>query len=267
MKRIIVFLLALSSVLTPVFFTGCANGDLPPEAIKEYPECSQAKMDVYRAIYQETGLNPVIESTYDAEAKIYTNVKVNAYLKVGFDHYYIMSQEEFQSIQKYQDETGIQVIYPLVSVNDRPTKEKNKYDANIYYQVENPKANTVRPKLDQNGNFMPNAVVRWTTTNAVTAFVNNGSIFAIAPGSAVITATVEGTAVSANCFVVVSGTVLPPEPQIVPVQSVMLNPPQQILLLVKPPLSPQPYFPQTLTTSLLSGPPPTQQLQPFRTVR
>ena len=78
--------------------------------------------------------------------------------------------------------------------------------------------------FDQYGNFMPNAVIRWTTTNAVTAFVNNGSIFAIAPGSAVITATVEGTTASANCFVVVSGTVIPPEPQVVPVQSVMLNP-------------------------------------------
>lgn len=156
MKRIIVLLLALSSVLTFISFTGCANGDLPPEAIKEYPECSQAKMDVYRAIYQETGLNPVIESTYDAEAKVYTNVKVNAYYAEGFGKYYIVSEDEYKAIQEYQNQTGIQVLYPLVSIKDRPTMEKNKYDANIYYQVENPKANTVRPKLDQNGNFIPN---------------------------------------------------------------------------------------------------------------
>lgn len=156
MKKIIVLLLALSSVLTLVSFTGCANGDLPPEAIKEYPECSQAKMDVYRAIYQETGYNPVIESTYDAEAKIYTNVKVNAYLEVGFDHYYILQEEEYKAIQEYQNQTGIQVIYPTVYVADRPTFEKNKYDANIYYQVENLRATTVHPKLDQNGNFIPN---------------------------------------------------------------------------------------------------------------
>ena len=156
MKRIIVFLLALSSILTLISFTGCANGDLPPEAIKEYPECSQAKMDVYRAIYQETGYNPVIESTYDAEAKIYTNVKVNAYLEVGFDHYYILKEEEYKAIQEYQNQTGIQVIYPTVYIEDRPTFEKNKYNANIYYQVENPRETTVHPKLDQNGNFIPN---------------------------------------------------------------------------------------------------------------
>ncbi len=156
MKRIIVLLLVLSSILTLFAFTGCANGDLPPEAIKTYPECSQAKMDVYRAIYQETGHNPVIESTYDAEAKIYTNVKVNAYLEVGFDKYYILSEEEYKAIQEYQNQTGIQVIYPTVYIEDRPTFEKNKYNANIYYQVENPRETTVHPKLDQNGNFIPN---------------------------------------------------------------------------------------------------------------
>ena len=161
MKRIIVLLLALSSVLTLFALVGCANEkspneELPPEAIKEYSECSQAKMDVYRAIYQETGYNPVIESTYDAEAKVYTNVKVNAYLAMGFDKYYIISQEEYQSIQEYQNSTGIQVIYPTVSPFERPTLEKNKYDANIYYQVKDLKANTVRPVLDESGNFIPN---------------------------------------------------------------------------------------------------------------
>ena len=156
MKKIIVLLLALSSILTLISFTGCANGDLPPEAIKEYPECSQAKMDVYRAIYQETGYNPVIESTYDEQTKTYTNVKVNAYLEVGFDHYYILKEEEYKAIQEYQNQTGIQVIYPTVYIADRPTFEKNKYNANIYYQVEDPRATTVHPKLDQNGNFIPN---------------------------------------------------------------------------------------------------------------
>jgi hypothetical protein len=167
MKRIIVLLLALSSVLTPVIFTGCANGeqppvedsentDLAPENVIVYPECNEITMKKFQAIYQETGCNPVIESTYDAEAKVYTNVKVNAYYAEGFGKYYIVSEDEYKAIQEYQNQTGIQVLYPLVSIKDRPTMEKNKYDANIYYQVENPKANTVRPKLDQNGNFIPN---------------------------------------------------------------------------------------------------------------
>ena len=167
MKRIIVLLLALSSVLTLVFFTGCANGeqppaedsentDLAPENVIVYPECSEITMKKFQAIYQETGCNPVIESTYDAEAKVYTNVKVNAYYAEGFGKYYIVSEDEYKAIQEYQNQTGMQVLYPLVSVNDRPTLEKNKYDANIYYQVENLKATTVRPKLDPSGNVIPN---------------------------------------------------------------------------------------------------------------
>ena len=91
-----------------------------------------------------------------AEAKVYTNVKVNAYYAEGFGKYYIVSEDEYKAIQEYQNQTGIQVLYPLVSVNERPTLEKNKYDANIYYQVENLKATTVRPKLDPSGNVIPN---------------------------------------------------------------------------------------------------------------
>ena len=161
MKRSIVLLLILSLILTLFALAGCANEklpneELPPEAIKEYSERSQAQMNVYRAIYQETGCNPVIESTYDAEAKVYTNVKVNAYYAEGFGKYFIVSEDEYKAIQEYQNQTGIQVIYPTVSPFERPTLEKNKYDANIYYQVEDLKANTVRPVLDESGNFIPN---------------------------------------------------------------------------------------------------------------
>ena len=156
MKRIIVLLLGLSSILTLFVFAGCANNKLPSEAIKEYSECSQAQMDIYRAIHQETGYNPVIESTYDAEAKSYINVKVNAYLAMGFDKYYIVSQEEYQRIQEYQNRTGIQVIYPTVSHKERPTHPKNQDDAGIYYQVNDLDAGIVRPKLDESGNFIPN---------------------------------------------------------------------------------------------------------------
>ena len=162
MKRIVVLLLATASLLALFTFTGCGNGgshqreDVPSEAIVIYPECSQITMTAFRAIYQETGCNPVIESTYDEQTQTYVNVKVNAYYAEGFGKYYIISEEEYNAIQEYQNKTGIQVIYPTVEVQNRPEKEKNRYDANIYYQVENPDADTVRPKLDPSGNFIPN---------------------------------------------------------------------------------------------------------------
>ncbi len=82
--------------------------------------------------------------------------RYDAYYGVGFGKYKIISQEEFNDIQRYQNETGRQVLYPVVKLADRPTLEKNKYDANIYYKVENPKASILRPKLDKDGNIIPN---------------------------------------------------------------------------------------------------------------
>ncbi len=82
--------------------------------------------------------------------------RYDTYYGTGFGKYKIISQEKYEDIQRYQNETGIQVLYPIVQLSQRPTLEKNKYDANIYYKTENPGAATIRPKLDLNGNVIPN---------------------------------------------------------------------------------------------------------------
>ena len=82
--------------------------------------------------------------------------RYDTYYGVGFGKYKIISQEEFNDIQRYQNETGRQVLYPVVKLSDRPTLEKNKYDANIYYKVENLSASALRPKLDAKGQIIPN---------------------------------------------------------------------------------------------------------------
>ncbi|MBQ3016603.1 MAG: ABC transporter permease subunit, partial [Clostridia bacterium] len=82
--------------------------------------------------------------------------RYDTYYGVGFGKYKIISKEEFLDIQRYQNESGRQVLYPIVKSSERPTLEKNKYDANIYYQVENPNVSILRPKLDSNGNIIPN---------------------------------------------------------------------------------------------------------------
>jgi len=82
--------------------------------------------------------------------------RYDTYYGVGFGKYKIISMEEFNDIQRYQNETGRQVLYPVVKFSDRPTLEKNKYDANIYYEVENPNVSILRPKLDKKGNIIPN---------------------------------------------------------------------------------------------------------------
>ena len=102
------------------------------------------------AIMQETGREVIKrgEVTKSDDGSNYT-YRYDTYYGVGFGKYKIISEEEFKAIQEYQNETGRQVIYPIVKFSDRPTLEKNKYDANIYYKMEDPKAATIRPKNDQ----------------------------------------------------------------------------------------------------------------------
>ena len=109
------------------------------------------------AIANETGREVIKrgEYTVSPDGSNYT-YRYDTYYGVGFGKYKIISQAEFEAIQEYQNRTGKQVLYPVVKFADRPTLEKNKYDANIYYQVENPNAATLRPKLDADGNIIPN---------------------------------------------------------------------------------------------------------------
>ena len=109
------------------------------------------------ALASETGREIIKngEYTVSEDGSNYT-YRYDTYYGVGFGKYKIISQEEYNDIQRYQDETGRQVLYPVVKLADRPTLEKNKYDANVYYKVENPKASILRPKLDKDGNIIPN---------------------------------------------------------------------------------------------------------------
>ena len=95
------------------------------------------------------------EYTVSEDGKSYS-YRRDTYVGTKFGKYKIISKEEFEDIQRYQNETGNQVIYPTVKTSNRPKLEINKYDANIYYKMENPGAKTIRPKLDENGEIIPN---------------------------------------------------------------------------------------------------------------
>ena len=108
------------------------------------------------ALGEEIGRDVIIDGEYEVsdDGSNYT-YRFDTYYGVGFGKYRIISVEEYNDIQRYQNETGRQILYPVVQVSKRPTLEKNKYDANIYYEVENPAATIVRPKL-KNGKIVPN---------------------------------------------------------------------------------------------------------------
>ena len=119
------------------------------------------------AIGEETGRDPVIgilgttETTeiYRGKERVKTNYKleVNSYWMIGI-RTMVFSYEEFDKIQQFQNETGIQVLYPIVEIQDvYPNASKSTLDtlslsSNTWWVCKDTKG---EPKLDADGNRIP----------------------------------------------------------------------------------------------------------------
>ena len=118
---------------------------------------NETSMNFWRGIAEETGMDPLLKITDSktVEVKVrgkmvertsYT-IEVNSYFKEGV-RYRTFSVEAFNALQDWQNETGIQVIYPYVEAKDINGITDN---ANIWYECD---ANG-GAVLDKNGNFVP----------------------------------------------------------------------------------------------------------------
>lgn len=126
-------------------------------SMKTYPK---AGYQYYNSIGVESGFDAVI-----GEPKIFTDAEGNESYKFRLDSYntvgYVflnLTAEEFTTLQQYQDENQIQVIYPM------PDTYKTNYTignagANFWYKLKNEKANsTGEPALDKDGKYVPNYI-------------------------------------------------------------------------------------------------------------
>ncbi len=105
---------------------------------------TDSNLNYYKAIEAETGYDVVREihsSSVSADGKTLYSAKLDSYTANGFI-YMTLSQEQYDSIQAWQNESGKQVIYPAI-------KTKNVSDANIWYEA-NAKGVAI---LDKDGNF------------------------------------------------------------------------------------------------------------------
>ena len=118
---------------------------------------NEAAMNRIKGIAQETGMDPMlgVVATHETQEKVRGkwvtrvtyDVEVNTYYNQGIE-YWTLSYEDFEKIQKWQNETGIQVIYPWVepsAINDI------KDNPEIWYKCDKNGA----AKLDKDGNFVP----------------------------------------------------------------------------------------------------------------
>jgi len=118
---------------------------------------NERSMLYWRGIAEETGMDPVLKvlSEKITLEKVRGKMVERSTKTIENNQYYekgiisqVISYEEFAKIQAWQNETGIQVIYPAVD----PKDIKDISDANVWYEVKDQKG---EPKLDKNGNFIP----------------------------------------------------------------------------------------------------------------
>lgn len=128
-------LLPYSKLLSPLgFWDGCSRKTI-----------SEADYLYYSAMGQETGM-PVITHEFgtnvDAKGKTTYDVKLNSYTLNGLI-YMTLTEQQYKELQSWQNETGIQVIYPAVTIKDTT-------DANLWFEASKKGV----PKLDKQGEFI-----------------------------------------------------------------------------------------------------------------
>ncbi len=119
----------------------------------ETKEVGEADYIYLYAMGQETGHNAIKnqESTITDDG-LY-RFRLDSYQKKGCI-YKSFSPEDYKKLQDYQNETGIQVIYPTVAISDRPKDPNDAKNANYYYKTKTVKGKT-QAVLDEDGNVIP----------------------------------------------------------------------------------------------------------------
>ncbi len=164
----IIFILVLYATFVPIFCENTYSRALTDTTYLNYTKlppkvsgmgwlgmdgCSDVTVNAsayiaYRAQTEETGIDPVVavyrENYQDPTASkksTFYDLRVDNYLKMGM-MYMTLTPAEFESIQAWQDKTGIQVIYPAIT-------DTKQTDANIWYEADRKGV----AKLDKDGNF------------------------------------------------------------------------------------------------------------------
>ena len=124
-------------------------------------EVNEATFELYKAIEQEMGKTvimsePVVTTEeYMGKTKTLYNFRLDTYNKVGIT-YELLTTEQYQALQKYQDEYNVQVIYPAINTKDTEVGMSDQENANLWYKTKRGAGGKTTPVYDKEGNFIPN---------------------------------------------------------------------------------------------------------------
>ena len=115
----------------------------------------------YYSMGVETGKNAIVDQKYTIIKKPNLAGRDVTYYKYRLDTYHAVGVvfmdlrlSEYKEIQQYQDETGIQVIYPITNESKRPISNQDRRNGGYWFATEeiNGKTSIV---LDGNGDYIP----------------------------------------------------------------------------------------------------------------
>ena len=124
------------------------------DGFKDRKDITKPAYDQVRAVAEETGLTVMknVEQLGKNEKGIPVyNIRVDSYIYNGSDGaytYMTLTEEQYKSMQAWQNESGIQLIYP--AVDDTKLSQKNKLNADIWYEANEKGV----PQVDKNDNFV-----------------------------------------------------------------------------------------------------------------
>ena len=123
-------------------------------------EVNKVTYEQFRAIQIETGREVIMNEPkikteeYMGKTSELYKFRLDTYNAVGVK-YVLLSTAQYQALQAYQDEMGVQVIFPITDPKQRPEAEQDKTNANIWYQTKLGAGRKTTTVYDSNGNFIP----------------------------------------------------------------------------------------------------------------
>jgi len=123
-------------------------------------EVNKLTYDIYKGIEDETGRKvimsepEIVTEEYMGKARDLYNFRLDTYNAVGVQ-YMTLSTAEYQALQQYQDENGIQVIFPITDFKLRPQAEQDQNNANIWYKTKLGAGRKTEIVYNKQGEFIP----------------------------------------------------------------------------------------------------------------
>ena len=162
---VIIVLLILFALLTPIFSTydmsfteSYYTYTLPKSTFFSkfgiWDGCSsrtvnQQTYDYYDAMGAVAKVNDSYESTENGRTNTYYDIELDSYRKVGYEYLYL-SESQYRKALEYQNQTGIQLFYPMIDTS-KIQQANNRNNANYWYE-HNAKGVAQR---DADGNYIP----------------------------------------------------------------------------------------------------------------